>query len=745
MEAELFSNNGTPLSAACRLSPGQLRWKIDPATLPFESTQELEPAAVDFCQPRAARALTIGIRMKNSGHVFVCGPSGTDRKGLIEAVLSRSARPNGIPGDYLSTISFEEPWRPIWILLPPGKGRAFQEAVEETVRAGMELTQDLALPRSAAEQEADPEGDGLYRRCRQSLDLWLEDRAKALRLEYGEKETLQYLDAFLKSLQRDLERMLQVRLRPEPAAHACPGDGAFEEEPDLCSIYRPQLLLESAGKEVPIVFEPNPTFWNLFGYCVRPMDSGRSPRWAPVRFQPGSLLRANGGFLILDFEEVAREPGVWKHLKRCLEYNLLELPVSEQVMGNDGFLLRADPIPIQVKVIAWGDEVLFQDFCDKDPQFTKIFKFRADMDSHISRTEEHLRAYLGFLRHCCEKEGLPHFHRTGAAVFLEAGAELTGRQNKLSAQWEGLADLVREAAYWAQQEASDLVMDRHVEKCLRESRYRRNLPEEQIQEYIDDGSILIQTDGSVTGQVNGITLYDTEDYMFGKPCRITVQTALGRSGVINIEREANLSGKIHDKGVLILCGFLRDRYAQDKPLNLSASLCLEQCYTDIDGDSASLGEICGLLSSLAGVPLRQGIAVTGAISQKGEVLPVGGVNEKIAGFFELCRRRGLTGGQGVMIPRSNVQDLMLPRELVEAAEQEKFHLYAVNTVDEAMEILSGLPSGQRGPDGAYPPDTLNHLIDERLWHLSRTLRDFYAEEAEMEDEEEEGLFPPEGE
>ena len=268
--------------------------------------------------------------------------------------------------------------------------------------------------------------------------------------------------------------------------------------------------------------------------------------------------------------------------------------------------------------------------------------------------------------------------------------------------------------------------------------YRRSLPEQQVDDLIREDSVLIQTDGACVGQVNGIALYETEDHLFGKPCRITVQTGMGRSGVINIEREVSLSGKIHDKGVLILCGFLRNRFAQDKPLTLGASLCIEQFYSEIDGDSASLGEICALLSSLANVPVRQGIAVTGSISQKGDVQTIGCANEKIIGFFDVCSHRGLTGNQGVIIPAGNVEDLMLPRRIVHAAEQGDFRVFAVRTVDQAMEILTGCVAGEPDRNGRFPQGSLNGLIDERLWELAAGLRDFLGDEEGAEEGEEGG-------
>jgi ATP-dependent Lon protease len=449
-------------------------------------------------------------------------------------------------------------------------------------------------------------------------------------------------------------------------------------------------------------------------------------------------LKAQGGFLILDFEEIAAEPDVWRHLKRCLRYELLEIPVLETVSGRTTGLLKPDPIPLRVRLVVWGDDRLYQEFHERDPAFGELFRIRADLDSQMDRKDQNIDGYLAFLGRCCKAEELVPFDPTGAAAFIDAGAELAGKQKKLTTRWTVLADLLREASYLAQQEGSPSVGDRHVELAQDERRYRRSLPEEQIDDLIREDSVLIQTEGARVGQLNGIALYETEDYLFGKPCRITAQTGMGRSGVINIEREANLSGKIHDKGVLILCGFLRNRFAQDKPLTLGASLCIEQFYSEIDGDSASLGEICVLLSSLANVPLQQGIAVTGSISQMGDVQTIGCVNEKVLGFFDVCLRRGLRGNQGVIIPAGNVEDLMLPQKITRAAEQGDFRLYAVQTVDQAMEILTGRVAGEPDRSGRFPQGSLNGLVDERLWELATGLRDFLGDEEGLDEGEAEG-------
>jgi predicted ATP-dependent protease len=505
------------------------------------------------------------------------------------------------------------------------------------------------------------------------------------------------------------------------------------DEAERLSDYRPQLIREATTGQVPIVFEPNPTFGNLFGSAWR--EARGAGRTGPERvlLQAGSLLRAQGGFLILDFEEVASEPDVWRHLKRCLRYEQLEIPAQEQAFGGTMGLLKPDPIPFKARLVAWGDEKLYQEFYERDPAFGELFTIRADLDTQMARGEENIEAYLAFLRQSCEGEGLLPFQPAGAASFIDVGAEMAGKQKKLTTRWTVLADLLREASYLAQQEGSPSVTDRHVEQAQEERRYRRNLSEEQLDDLIRDDSVLIQTEGAKVGQVNGIALYETEDYLFGKPCRITAQTGMGRSGVVNIEREVNLSGKIHDKGVLILCGFLRTRFAQDKPLTLGASLCIEQFYSEIDGDSASLGEICALLSSLADVPIRQGIAVTGSISQHGDVQAIGCVSEKVLGFFDICLHRGLTGNQGVIIPEGNVEDLMLPTKIVRAAEQGDFNIYAVRTVDQALEILTGRVAGQPDNKGRFPQGSVNGRVDERLWELATGLRDFLGEDEEPDD------------
>jgi ATP-dependent Lon protease len=610
--------------------------------------------------------------------------------------------------------------------LPAGKGRLFLRSVDESIRACQDKLRRLIL--NCAQTPEEPLDEAHRTAWIRDVEEGLEARVEQFRQKAFDPDVTEYFETLHAALAARMKESLEFTVLRGA------GNSAFQDLERLLdraarfAEYRPQRIRETAAEQVPVVFEPNPTFRNLFGCVVKDesrFDGSQSQR---SLFQPGSLLMAQGGFLILDFEEIASEPDVWRHLKRCLRYELLEIPVLETAFGGTMGPLKPEPIPLKTKLVVWGDERLYQEFHERDPAFGELFKIRADLDSQMDRKDQNIDGYLAFLRRCCKAEELVPFDPTGAASFIDAGAELAGKQKKLTTRWTVLADLLREASYLAHQEGSPSVRDCHVELAQEERRYRRSLPEEQIDDLIREDSVLIQTEGARVGQLNGIALYETEDYLFGKPCRITVQTGMGRSGVVNIEREANLSGKIHDKGVLILCGFLRNRFAQDKPLTLGASLCIEQFYSEIDGDSASLGEICALLSSLANVPLQQGIAVTGSISQMGDVQTIGCVNEKVMGFFDVCLRRGLAGNQGVIIPAGNVEDLMLPRKITRAAEQGDFRLYAVQTVDQAMEILTGCVAGQSDRSGRFPQGSLNGLVDERLWELATGLRDFLGDE-----------------
>jgi len=395
--------------------------------------------------------------------------------------------------------------------------------------------------------------------------------------------------------------------------------------------------------------------------------------------------------------------------------------------------LRPQPMPMDVKIVLIGDGMLYQLLSMYDEDFWEIFKVKADFHFEVDRTKENMMAFAAFIGGCCEECQMNHFDRTGVAKVVEYASRMVDDQEKLSSRFAQIKELVEEAQYWAQKDGASLVSGQHVEKAVEEKLFRHNLPDERIRDMIERGTIMIDVEGAVVGQVNGLSLYSLGDITFGKPSRITCKTFLGRGGVINIERESQLSGRIHDKGVLILSGYMGWKYAQDNPLSLSASLCFEQSYEGVEGDSTSSAELYALLSSLSGVALRQNIAVTGSVNQKGEIQPIGGANQKIEGFFQVCKAKGLNGEQGVMIPRQNLRNLMLRQDVVDAVRERLFHIYAVGTIDKGMEVLTGVEPGEKREDGSYLEGSINYKVDKRLKEMAATLRQFYGPAAEKKE------------
>jgi len=388
--------------------------------------------------------------------------------------------------------------------------------------------------------------------------------------------------------------------------------------------------------------------------------------------------------------------------------------------------MRPQPMPVQLKIVVVGDDQLYQQLSLYDEDFWEMFKVKADFDYQVKLTEENMNAYACFIRACCDEEKLLPFDRSGVAKVIEFAARAVSDQKKLSTRFGQLKDLLIEADYWAKESQNQMIKGEHVEKAVREKIHRLDLIAEHIRQLIVEGTLMVDVEGAVAGQVNGLSVYDLGTFSFGRPSRITAKTFLGRRGVINIERESQLSGRIHDKGVLILSGYLGWKYAQDKPLSLSASLCFEQSYTGIEGDSASSTELYAILSSLADMSIRQDIAVTGSVNQKGEVQPIGGVNQKIEGFFDVCKAKGVTGDQGVMIPHQNIRNLVLREDVVKAVQDGQFHIYAVKTIDEGIEILTGIPAGEKKADGTYPENTVNYLVEKRLRELAGVAKEYYG-------------------
>ncbi len=486
----------------------------------------------------------------------------------------------------------------------------------------------------------------------------------------------------------------------------------------------------SAAEGPPVITESNPNYTNLFGKIERRFLFGGYLS-DHTMLKPGALQMANGGYLLLSASDVLTNPSVWPTLKRAIRTKEVRI---EDPFEQFGLIapqgLKPQPMPINAKIILIGDGMLYQLLSMYDEDFWEIFKVKADFDFQLDRTKSNLKAFAAFIAGYCEDCELHHFDRTGVAKVAEYAARVVGDQEKLSSRFAWIKELVEEAEFWARRDGASLVNAGHVEEAIEERRFRHNLPDERIRELIERGTIFIDTEGEVVGQVNGLAIYNLGDVMFGKPSRITCKTFLGRSGVINIEREAQLSGRIHDKGVLILSGYLGWKYAQEHPLSLSASLCFEQSYEGVEGDSASSTELYALLSSLSDVPIKQNIAVTGSVNQKGEIQPIGGVNQKIEGFFQICRTKGMNGDQGVVIPKANLRNLMLRPEVVEAVKEGKFHIYAVSTVGEGIEVLTGIPAGKQRKDGKYPAGTINRKVADTLKEMADKLKQFYGPSGE---------------
>lgn len=471
----------------------------------------------------------------------------------------------------------------------------------------------------------------------------------------------------------------------------------------------------------PVVVETNPTYYNLIGRVEYQTKMGVATTDFTM-IKGGALHRANGGYLILNVRDVLNNIGSWEALKRVLKVGKLHLEnLGEQYGMISMASLKPQPIPIQVKVVLVGNPYLYHLLYAYDEDFSKLFKVHADFEEEMPNNEKNIAKLIGFISSIVKREQLNEFDRAAVTKIVEYSSRLAASQKKLTTRFNELVDLLVESDVWSKVGGRSLVTLDDVKKAIAEKRYRSNKYEEKMQEMFDEGKILIDTDGEAIGQVNGLAVLSVGDYMFGKPSRITCNTFLGKGGVLNIERETQMSGSTHSKGVFIFTSYVGYKYAQRYPLTLSASITFEQLYSGVEGDSASSTELYALLSSVAQVPIKQYIAVTGSVNQKGEIQPIGGVTEKIEGFFEVCRHRGLTGKQGVMIPQQNVDELTLSDEVVEAVAAGLFHIYPVRTVDEGIEILMGIPAGIPDEHGDYLEHTVHGLVSRKLRENMETL------------------------
>jgi len=536
-------------------------------------------------------------------------------------------------------------------------------------------------------------------------------------LSEAQKHLLKNVAAF-----KQLKQMQQMSQQQKTSMSLLMGPGT--EEPTFDE-YRANLIVDNSKTEgAPVVFEKNPTGPNLIGRIERQGYFGTLVTNFRM-IKAGSLHRAIGGYLIIEVLDLLTKPFAWHIIKRALKNREIVIESMEEAIGAlITRTLEPAPIPLDTKVILIGDPYLYHLLFNLDQEFKDLFKVKADFASQVDWDNEIPNHYAQFIGTICNEEKLMHFAPSGVAKVVEYGSRLVENQKKIATKFGDIVDIVRQSSYWAKKNGNKYVQDSDVKKALDEKIYRSNRIEKRLQEMIEEGTIFIDTEGKVVGQINGLSVLQMGDYSFGKPSRITARTFVGSGGVVSIDREVDLGGPIHNKGAMIITGYLGGKYATHNPLIFSASLTFEQLYDDVEGDSASSAEIYALLSSLSNLPLKQDIAVTGSVNQRGEIQPIGGANEKIEGFFELCKVRGFTGKQGVMIPASNVKHLMLKEEVIDAVKADQFHIYAVSTIDEGIEILTGVSAGTCTGQKGYPKNTVNYAVQNRIIELAKTASEF---------------------
>ncbi len=547
-----------------------------------------------------------------------------------------------------------------------------------------------------------------------------------IRDKYRDEKVQEYLAGVVAEVLEDIDLFKRAPAK-EGGLDLSALIGRGRDAEDVLVKYEVNVLLDNSNRSgCPVEFEDAPSHGNLIGTIEVEGAAKGAPRTDFTHIKAGSVLKADGGFLVLQALDLLLAPGAWPALKRVLKTGRLEIRTPEFLGLFGPIAMKPEPIEVDVKVILIGETGLYDLLYRWEEDFKTVFKVLAQFDHEMPLARETLGHFLGVVHKIGEDEKLLPLAPDAAHALTREAVRRAGRRDRISTKFSDVADLVRETCYWAQQEGASRAGARHVERAIREFEQRNGLLEEKIQEAIDRGLLHVDLTGAVVGQVNGLSVFDLGSYSFGKPSRITAAVSIGRAGIINIEREAGLSGRIHDKGVLVLSGFLRNRFAQNFPLSLSASLAFEQSYHGVEGDSASSTEAYALLSALAQVPVRQSIGVTGSVDQYGRIQAIGGINEKIEGFFLSCTSRGLTGEQGVLFPRANQRDLMVRDEVVEAVREGRFHLWAVETVDDGIQILTGVPAGARRADGTYPEGSINRRVEARLQTFAQVMAEFEA-------------------
>ncbi|RPI37883.1 MAG: ATP-dependent protease [Nitrospiraceae bacterium] len=595
-------------------------------------------------------------------------------------------------------------------------GKLLQEKLNDIVREVREAEKNVKESLSKLEKDAALSAVGHY----------MED----LKNKYQENEKIV---SYLSDVTEDILGHIEDFKGQEEQTPPLPFMKLQKQEPTFTR-YAVNVLVNNADtKGAPCIYENNPTFFNLIGRLEYKFQYGVATTDFSM-IKGGALHKANGGYLVINALDLLRNMFSYDALKRAIRNREIKIEdIWEQYRLISTSTLRPEAIPLNVKVVLLGTPYLYYLLYNLDEEYQELFKVKADFDNRMECSEETMQKYAAFIASCCKKEKARPFDRSGVARIVEYGSRLAGHQKKLSSKFSDIADLIREANYWAGKVASNIVKAEHVEKAIEEKIYRTNRIEERLQELILEGTLIIDTEGAKTGQVNGLAILDMGDYSFGKPSRITARTYAGKAGVINIERETKMSGKIHEKAILIITHYIGSTYAGKKAISFTASITFEQLYDMVEGDSASCAELYVILSSLSGVPLKQNIAITGSMDQNGDVQPIGGVNEKIEGFFDLCKMRGLDGTHGVIIPRKNVHNLMLKKEVVDAVRDGLFSIYPIDRVEEGLEIFTGMPAGEMKEDGTFPEGTIHYLVMKRLEEITASFKEKKDKDKEEND------------
>jgi predicted ATP-dependent protease len=674
------------------LTPAQLNRQCDAARLGFASSAELDPSEGLSLQTRAAQALRFGLGIHRRGYnLFVMGEPGSGRHNLVLELLRAQARAEADGEDLCLVQNFHDPYAPRWLRLPAGSGAGLVAAMQEWLAdmAGTIRSFEWEL----ATQAIEPQLAGLRER-------WA-----------GVAALQDFFDALGSDLHHHRDRLLRELQGVELV-------DAWLDSPDtLAARYRVHLLVaREPGAGAPLEYWNSKGYGSLFG-ALEPRIQLGSGHGDLRLLRAGALQRANGGYLLLDAEKLLADPELWRDLKQVLATGCLE---AERVQtGAEGVAFAPLALPVQLRVVMIGERGLYYQLVEQDADFLRLFKVQVDFDDRLEWNAANEAAYVAMIASLIRREELLPLNAAGVARLVEEGARLVEDAERLTTNLGLLADILRESDYWGRQAGLDCMGLEQVERAIGEWEQRACRVRERFHEDILRNNVMIHTEGRLPAQVNGLMVVEAGDYVFGLPSRITATAWLGEGEIIDIEREAQLGGALHSKGVMILSQFVGARYARTHSLSVTASLVFEQSYGPLDGDSASLGELCALLSALADLPMAQYLGVTGSVNQFGEVQSVGAVNEKIEGFFDICKARGLTGEQGVILPKSNIVNLMLRQDLVQAVEQGRFHLYAVDHVDQAMALLIGMEAGRRHACGEFPPDSINGRVTARLREFAR--------------------------